>query len=247
MRELYLSRATLKREVPSAALRTLLVPSEHSARLSAAHRLVWTLFADAPDRQRDFLWRERQPGTFYLLSYRRPVDRHELFDVDPPKVFAPVLRVGQRLEFMLRANATVARAPGAGMRGKPCDVVMDAILKVPSAERPAARQLAVETAGLAWLARQGERHGFSIGNDSGVSSLSSLGSSALSARVASYQTVRLDHRGPHARLGILDFEGTLQVTEPDRLVAAIAAGIGRAKAFGCGLMLIRMAREHLYG
>src|SRR5262249_28384001 len=88
---LYLSRARLRREVPSAALRTILVPDGDSQRVAAGHKLVWTLFADAPERQRDFLWREAAPGEFYLLSRRPPADVHGLFDVDPPKVFAPAL------------------------------------------------------------------------------------------------------------------------------------------------------------
>jgi CRISPR system Cascade subunit CasE len=41
---------------------------------------------------------------------------------------------------------------------------------------------------------------------------------------------------------VLDFEGVLEVTDPVRFLAALANGFGRARAFGCGLMLIRRAR-----
>ena len=41
------------------------------------------------------------------------------------------------------------------------------------------------------------------------------------------------------QFGILDFLGTIEVTEPDQFLEALHRGFGRAKAFGCGLMLIR--------
>jgi CRISPR system Cascade subunit CasE len=69
-------------------------------------RWVWSLFADGTDRRRDFLWREVRPSEFLILGARMPVDAHGLFDLEC-KPFAPELRVGQRLEFDLRANAVV--------------------------------------------------------------------------------------------------------------------------------------------
>ena len=39
----------------------------------------------------------------------------------------------------------------------------------------------------------------------------------------------------------LDFQGVLTVGDPDSLLPAIARGFGAAKAYGCGLMLIRRA------
>ena len=52
-------------------------------------RLIWSLFADGPDRSRDFLWRRMEDGAFLVLSERRPEDRHGLFEIDEPKAFAP--------------------------------------------------------------------------------------------------------------------------------------------------------------
>lgn len=228
---LYLSRARMRRHAPVAALRELLLPRDDGKRAGAGHRLVWTLFSDGPDRERDFLWREADAGVFYLLSRRPPSDPHGLFDLEPPRVFAPVLAAGDRLSFSLRANATVARGGGPGVRGKPCDVVMDAIRGAAPGARAAARSDAVERAGRRWLAAQGLRCGFdfSTSDDDGASAV----------RVTSYRTLRVEHAGPAARLGVLDFEGVLSVTEPGRFVEALARGFGRAKAFGCGLMLVR--------
>jgi CRISPR system Cascade subunit CasE len=186
---------------------------------------MWALFADGPERKRDFLWREAEAGVFYTLSERPPVDSHGLFELDPPKSFEPTFAVGDRLNFMLRANATVARGSEKGKRGKPCDVVMDTIFKVPAAERADRRRTAVEESGRAWLARQGELGGFAV--------------DVREIRVPSYQVLRVEHSGPKARLGVLDLEGALTVTDPAIFIERVRAGFGRAKAFGCGLMLLR--------
>jgi len=242
---LFLTRARLRRDAPAAAIRELLVPRGESDRVAAGHRVVWTLFGDAPDRTRDFLWREAEPGLYYFLSERAPEDRHGLFEIETPKPFAPVLATGDRLSFSLRANATVARGGGPGKRGKPCDVVMDALYRVPKGERAEARTEAVDAAGRAWLEKQGAKSGFAIplrpraaeaeGEDDGE------GSPGCAVSVMGYRTLRLGRAGAPARLGILDIEGVLEVCDPAAFVASIARGFGRAKAFGCGLMLIRRA------
>lgn len=227
---LFLSRARVRRDAPIAALRDVLVPGDDSTRFSAGHQLVWTLFADAPERDRDFLWREWEPGHFLILSRRPPIDAHAIFDLDLPKPFQPGLRVGQRLRFSLRANATVAKSLVAGARGKPCDVVMDALHKLPPSERAGERSRIVQEVGSRWLATQGERSGFSTGRDDDR------------VQVMSYRQLQLRRRGATpARVGVLDLEGTLTVTDAERFLARVATGFGRAKAFGCGLMLIMRA------
>lgn len=245
---LSLSRVRLRRDVPAAALRAVLAPDGAAERAATTHRLVWTLFADAPERERDFLWREAEPGTFYCLSARAPDDRHGLFDVDPPKVFAPALRAGDRLGFALRVNATVSRGgrPPAngqpGVRGKPCDIVMDALHQIPDESRAGARRRLLVPVAHDWLARQGAKHGFSVpplppprteGDPDDVDS--------GTFRVKSYRVLAIERgrRAQPLRVGVLDLEGVLEVHDPGHFGAALGQGFGRAKAFGCGLMLVR--------
>jgi CRISPR system Cascade subunit CasE len=240
MPERYLTRARLRRDASASAIRELLVPRGDSARALAGHRVVWTLFGDDPGRRRDFLWREAEPGLFYLLSERPPEDQHALFELDEPKRFAPALRAGDRLHFVLRANATVARrVDGSSGRGKPCDVVMDALYRVPRDARADRRRELVAAAGVEWLSKQGIKAGF------GLMSVSldgaDAGDSASSLSMVGYRTLRLDRPGKPARIGVLDLEGDLEVMDPDAFVGAVASGFGRAKAFGCGLMLVRRA------
>ena len=42
-------------------------------------------------------------------------------------------------------------------------------------------------------------------------------------------------------LRTLDFGGILTVVDPERFIEALYQGVGSAKAFGCGLMLVRRA------
>jgi CRISPR system Cascade subunit CasE len=232
----WFSRATLRQDVPASALRALLTPSEHGARAGAGHRLIWTLFADSPDRARDFLWREAESGTYFLLSQRLPEDRHGLFELSPPKRFDPRLETGDMLAFALRANATVARGGGPKSRGKPCDIVMDALRDVPKSGRGEARRGLLYDVGRRWLEKQGERHGFALPSEPDAGGAAE-GRGTL--RVIGYRTMRVSHSGPDARFGVLDLEGVLRVQDPLRFRAALIGGLGRAKAFGCGLLLVR--------
>lgn len=227
-----LSRARLRKDSPIQALARVLVPDDAAGRTATAHRLVWTLFADTPERERDFLWREAEPGVFYLLSNRPPVDHHSLFDLDPPKAFIPALAAGDRLAFSLRANATVARGGGPGRRGKPCDVVMAALYDLPPGARAQQRADKTQEAGMKWLESQGAKSGFTLARRS---------DGTVNARSVSHSVLTLDRRQATMRIGVLDLEGVLVVSNPKDFCRCLAHGFGRAKAFGCGLMLIRRA------
>lgn len=246
---MYLSRARLRRDVPGAALRAILAPDGVSERAATTHRMVWTLFSDSQDRERDFLWREVDPGSFFCLSSRPPDDKHGLFSIDPPKEFAPNLKTGDKLSFMLRVNATVARSiksePGGGkrLRGKPCDIVMDALKDISTSERAEARRRLLEPVAHGWLSRQGDKHGFSLEKLTRQSDDDDLDGTNHCFRVREHRVLRIERGQSRAalRLGVLDLEGLLEVRDPAAFVSALTHGFGRAKAFGCGLMLIRRA------
>jgi CRISPR system Cascade subunit CasE len=93
-------------------------------------------------------------------------------------------------------------------------------------ERAAKRPDAIAAAGAAWLHRQGVAHGFEL---------------AGAVDVDGYETVRIARASQPIRFGRLDISGVLTVSDPPRFLAALAAGFGRSRAFGCGLMLIRRA------
>jgi CRISPR system Cascade subunit CasE len=221
----YLLRVRLKRSASITSIATLLLPEEPSRRAEASHRLLWSLFAGDPEAPRPFLWREDKGGVFYLLASQLPGDS-EIFDVEV-KDFAPALAVGDRLQFSLRANATRAYKTARDTRGKRADVVMAALSPLSQPERFLQREAVIQEAGAAWLSGQGAKHGFSL---------------PAAPRVDGYNKWKIP-RGKLAKIEIstLDFEGVLEVTDVDQFTAALASGFGHAKAFGCGLMLIRRA------
>lgn len=221
----YLLRVRLRRSAPIASIATLLLPDEPSRRAEASHRLLWSLFAGDPDATRSFLWREDDDGVFYVLSSQLPGES-EIFDVEI-KEFAPALAAGDRLQFSLRANATRAyKLPGV-RRSKRADVVMAALSSLSKIERSARRESVIQEAGTSWLTGQGGKHGFTLSS---------------SLRVDGYNKKQISHgKMPKIEISTLDFEGILEVTDVEKFMTVLASGFGRAKAFGCGLMLIRRA------
>ena len=231
---LYLSRLTLNRDTPAAALLPLLNPREPGAAADAHHRLIWSVFADSAERERDFLWRHDGQGRFYALS-SRPPQSSALFNPPETKIFDPALRVGDRLQFTLRANATkdratVSRMEKAARRGKSrrVDVVMDLLRTALEGEKRAEiRDRTAQVAAEAWMTRQGAVRGFE----------------PRMTIVEGYSTIELGRsRRQGATFGILDLTGEIDVTDPNKFLPALGAGFGRAKAWGCGLMLIRRVR-----
>ncbi len=225
----YLARARLRRDASVAALAPLLLPGEDSERALASHRLAWSLMPPDAGAERDFLWREEGPGQFMLLAARAPAPS-ALFDVDF-QPFEPVLAAGDRLHFVLRANPTVARRV-PGQRGARDDVVMHALHALPGKRqggRDAARPEVIVREGTAWLLRLGQRHGFAP--------------DPARLAVDGYNVLRIPRAGgaQPIRLATLDYQGVLTVTDPAAFLSGLAAGFGRGRAFGCGLMLIRRA------
>lgn len=238
---LYLSRIKLAQTPSARALEALLNPEDHGRRLDAHHRLLWAVFTDGPDRKRDFLWRAEGQGVFFTLS-ARPPQGSDLFEPPEVKPFAPAVQAGDRLTFALRANATRTESKGTlSASGKEqkrhIDLAMDRLHPIPGqtslpkgdlSTRPHHRMNLAQSAATEWMAGQGTRSGFRL----------------IRAELADYSTVALPgHHAPKKRpqFGILDLSGMLEVTEPALFLDRIAQGFGRAKSYGCGLMLIRRA------
>ncbi|WP_262967215.1 type I-E CRISPR-associated protein Cas6/Cse3/CasE [Methylobacter psychrophilus] len=84
-----------------------------------------------------------------------------------------------------------------------------------------------------WFKNQGERLGFKLLTDD--NDLSKLQNSAYQWHSLSVKGCKGDKSG----FSSVDFTGELQVTDIDKFKDALFTGIGRSKAFGCGLLLIR--------
>lgn len=223
---LYFSRLELDRSAPTAALIPLLNPENSVRAADAHHRLLWSVFSDGKKRERDFLWRHDGRGKFFTLS-ARPPSSSDLFSPPEVKVFSPNLKVGDRLNFSLLANATRARRIGT-RKSQRVDVVMDLLHEVPSGgKRGEERKKRAQEAAVSWMSQQGKAKGFKP-------------HLVVSQNYTTLELGSLRRHGP--TLGILDMVGEIEVLDPQVFIAAIAQGFGRAKAWGFGLMLIRRKR-----
>jgi CRISPR system Cascade subunit CasE len=221
-----------------------------------AHQALWKLLSRDPSQARDFLYRaeERAPRPSFLVlsASEPPPDRTGLWRIEP-KRFSPLLRAGQRLGFALRASPVVRRMEGEGdaARTRRHDVVMDRKKQLARAGTPVSnREGVIREAGLAWLRAQGERSGFRLTDvEWDVVERDVIGDDGLlvatkepAVRVEGYRQHRILRRGERAiTFSTLEFEGILDVVDPDAFLARVRRGFGPQKAFGCGLMLLRRA------
>lgn len=258
---LYLTRARLRtrRGEALASIAPILIAGASGDAAANGHRIVWMLFQETPDAGGvgnwrapadgdGFLWRDEGDGRYLVLSRRPPTDPHNLFDLDEPKEFTPSLAIGDRLRFVLRANPTIATKSAVGcvkgeakrrQRGQRVDVAMHALKSIPETDWEMKTGRAFERDGLVtrtvsdWLDRQGERAGFRRVADAPFSA-------------ANYIQVQIERRARNraqrpAGISVVDLAGEIEVTDPSAFLAKLPLGFGSAKAFGCGLMLIRRA------
>lgn len=224
------------------------------------HKIIWNLFSDGPDRKRDFLYRYetiKHRPTFYTVSDRPPEGINGLLEIST-KIYKPKFSSEERLGFKLRVNpikkdkkgrteseieAWRANRQARGLKKKEPtkkrirhDVIMAAkkgigFKDLPYDKRPHVATL-IQEVGMTWLKEKGKEFGFVIEDNK----------EKPQVRVDGY----LQHKFYKRKgtkpifLSTLDFSGTLTVIDPDMFVTkCLFGGIGPAKAFGCGLMLVK--------
>lgn len=205
------------------------------------HQWLWRFLPAEAGTQRDFLFRRRDgennaPG-FYLLSQREPVSVSSAWLVQP-KLFNPKITEGQKFAFDLRVNPVVTHS--ADGKSRRDDVVMHRKKQLLAArglkrwsdwsdldpEKPSLYDLVQESC-THWLDRRAEACGFRLVDAEDGKQL----------RVDGYLQHRADKKD--IRFSTVDFSGVLEVLNPGLFAKSLFQGIGKAKAFGCGLMLIR--------
>jgi CRISPR system Cascade subunit CasE len=198
----------------------------------AMHSLIWDLFTDGPERARDFIYRqdlvEGLPA-FYSVSKRVPNDRAGVWSVES-KPYMPHVMEGQRLSFVLKANPIRTKRDENNKQHRH-DVVMEAktrmkedlLLRPPEAE-------IVQQAGFVWLAVRAAVYGFSVSDGK--------------VRADGYSQLNFvkPKGGKPVRISTIDFTGLLTVTDPEKFTESLYQGIGPAKGFGCGMMMVRPVR-----
>lgn len=129
------------------------------------------------------------------------------------------LEAGQRWQFRLTANPVISRKGQGSRRGKPIPLK--------------------DTDQEAWLMERAPRTGFQI-------PVNSLGAPELIVsqrrRVAFSKRIERPGQGAEARrsvaLSMATYDGILEVVDPDLLRRTMGHGLGRGRAYGCGLITL---------
>jgi len=227
------------------------------------HQALWRLF-NLPKQEikdkADFLFRfeidkQNKLPVFYVISCKQPPrDQEGIWDIES-KRYDPDILEGDRFAFKLRVNPVQVEKKErqgeeidmwhshrnkCGLKDKEItkkrirhDVVMEAksLLKkegVPREKWPHINEL-IHNAGINWLKKKGTENGFVFSDEDDHGEV----------RADGYQMYQFFKNKKNIRFSSLDFTGALTVTGPSIFKEILFTGLGPAKGFGCGLMLVR--------
>lgn len=236
---------------------SVITPAEHLLRQAAhelaqssyaEHQWLWKFFPSSADQTRDFIFRRHeleQMPRFYVVSHRAPTAFSEAWQVQS-RVYDPQLQEGQRLSFQLHANPVITKKNETG-KSQRHDVVMQAKKQLlaehghskeakwaewnDESNKPLLYELVQQHCAV-WLDGVAKRNGFKI-------MLTDEDEPQRKLQVDSYGQSKASKRDHNIRFSAVDFSGELLVTNPELFHLALCNGIGHAKAFGCGLLLVR--------
>ncbi|OCA55000.1 type I-E CRISPR-associated protein Cas6/Cse3/CasE [Photorhabdus namnaonensis] len=222
---MYLSKVVLRQSSQTANI----LAKMGANGVYTSHQLLWKLFSS--DEKRQFLFREESGiiglPVFYVLSRTSPQTQSPLFEVET-KAFYPQLQAGQRLAFKLRVNPTICITDSAGKRRRH-DVLMHAkfMARQQGETNQGKIKAVMDDAARNWLlnSRRMQQWGIQFDNLLDVEGYT--------------QHRSVKKHGQKIQFSSVDFQGLLTVTNDELYLEQYAKGFGRAKAMGCGLMLIR--------
>ena len=158
--------------------------------------------------------------------YRRFKDHAIVVSKEAPqesvdsKPFCPKIVAGENLRFALKADISKSKFI-SGKRGERYDPVLDARKEDPKLSYGDI----AEGIGHEWIARKGTECGFRL----------------IQADCFDYEQIRFIRPDSQRqiRFSAIDFQGILEVIDTNSFCKALLGGIGRGKAFGLGLLLVR--------
>lgn len=200
------------------------VPWEFNRNPYDFHRLLWRLFPGDPKETRNndeearqgFLFRIEdnptgRPARLLVQSRRSPEATSGLIVIGT-REFQPKPVAGQRLAFLLTANPVKTIT----------DTQRDA--KPGKTSEKCRVPLIHEADQRAWLTRK----------------LADAGE-IIAASVLPHAPMYFGKGTRGGKLATATFDGVLQVNDSTRLIELLENGVGPAKGFGCGLLLVRRA------
>ena len=229
---MYLSRVSLKTSERggTGALAAFLAGASGS--IGQGHHLVWSLFGDR-GRDRHFLYRMTGPtaaAPILIASAEPPQDKHDLWNLEVKSLrLLDGMAAGDRVEWSLRVNATVRSRLGTTRESSASHCIVDRALR--GGAKGTSMKVAAQVVPV-WLAARLAATG--------------LEAPAEDMVVQAYDKRRFGHgpndRRPPVVIATTDVVGSGVVRDADAVRKVMREGIGRAKAYGCGLLLVRRAK-----
>lgn len=197
----------------------------------ALHQTIWDFFANN-GKKRDFLFRTEQikgNPVIYAISPKRPLASDSSPWYVDTKPYNPNIVNGEQLFFSVRVSACKKRTEKNG-KLKKTDIVIAKKKRLRNELAPDAmpsNQEITHMAASEWMRRQGERYGFNL----------------IDFQVTQHEWHEFKKASKAGTFDIafpsLDLDGILVVTVSEDFKKMLFEGIGAARSFGCGLMLVR--------
>jgi len=182
------------------------------------HCVLWNLFSEAKDAERDFLFRvgqlDQNQAEILMQSAREPETSSKVARILACREYPLLMQADQRLRFLLVANPVKTIIDEGGrknIKGEPKKC------RVPLMREEEQRS---------WIERK-------FGNAATIESLVIDPVSSLRFRKS-----KEDRAG---KIQPVNFHGILAVTKPEAMVKLVQSGVGPAKAFGCGMLSLARA------
>jgi CRISPR system Cascade subunit CasE len=202
------------------------------------HQLLWNTFEKDPDADRSFLFREdknKQTGMpqLLLLSEKEPLYDQEILRITK-KNFSPKIISGMQLAFDVRMNPVVTRVRQGYKNSAKHDLWADA-KKRGKKEGKQGKDLNhfIEKEIRDWFLSRSESWGFHVEDEQLLLEEYRKHEFSKSNKPGSTRKQKL------IVFNSLNFKGILTVKDSAKFKESLCRGIGRSKAFGCGLLLIR--------
>lgn len=207
------------------------------------HQVLWKGFKgiDRGDREQRFLYRHQESEKTHSILVQSATNPDWSFladeasgttastkQMDPSK-----LPTGEPLRFLLRANPVVHRKYGGDVKKRIAvgsDRARQAkLIGVKIQDMPSREELLIE-----WLERKGTEGGFAIARGGQDRILCDVGPNMDIVLKKPEQKGKDDR----VTLTTIEFSGVLNVTDPQQFAHTLRRGIGRGRAFGCGLLSV---------
>ena len=192
------------------------------------HQFIWGLF-DSDNNQAlqagDFVFKVDQLAetpVIHLLSKRQPKQQINRWQVNS-SLWQPDIAENALFQFALRVN------PCVKINGKRHDIFLHAKKTATPEEQKNLHQTLTDV-GNQFLLKRAESWGVEFLNDS-----IRFGNSNTCQGKKHDSTATKHH---NIKISMVDYSGILKIKDPTLFTEKITKGIGHAKRFGCGLMLI---------